>query len=137
MAKNKPDALNRAIVKTLMPEDLPEALRRVGASLVNAMPPELVNNLRAELEADRSAEQTEATKPPQVYYYSDLARFSKLQRSALTNYIKLAGLPKTKRGQRDRTFSGEDTKAFLFAVKRNCRINKHREAAAESLEKLP
>ena len=73
---------------------------------------------------------------PEAYDRSDLAKLSKLQRSAVTKYIELAGLPKTKRGQRGRTFSPEDTKAFLFAVKRNCRTNKHREAAAKSLGRL-
>ena len=73
---------------------------------------------------------------PEAYDRSDLAKLSKLQRSAVTNYIKVAGLPKTKRGQRGRTFSIEETKAFLFAVKQNCRINKHRKAAAESLGRL-
>lgn len=73
---------------------------------------------------------------PLAYDRTDLANLAKLQRSAVANYIKLAGLPKTKRGQRGRTFSIEETKAFLFAVKQNCRIKKHREAAAKSLGRL-
>lgn len=72
-----------------------------------------------------------------IYYYSDVKKWTKLERTAIARYIELAGLPKTKVGQRDRSFSEEEKRAILNAVKRCCPIKKHREAAVAELEKLP
>lgn len=52
MAK-KPDALDRAIAKTLIPKEAEKAVKGIAASLLKAMPPKLLANLKAEMEAER------------------------------------------------------------------------------------